>query len=230
MTLEQKFQMRLQRLFTLLDTLREGYKPLTISSEQDFIDLQELVASSAQFVLDVYGIDSAFYKEISKPQVGVNTYSRILTIQGILNGIKTNIEHGYITTIKNEILAEFTGDYLEMATYLNNREGLHIAAAVIAGTTLEERVRQLARNYLGTDIKDDGEPEKIESLNVKLKDKYTGGLTDQRLVTKEYGVRTQAAHGHWNSDKDDPVTRQLHRDLVTLQITSIQDFIRRNPL
>jgi hypothetical protein len=107
--------------------------------------------------------------------------------------MKQNVEHGYLRTARQEIMEEFSGDYLEMAANLNEREGLHIAAAVIAGTVLEERTRQLARLHLGTDLRNTGDPESVESLNMKLKDFYNAKLNDQRLVTKEYKIRTEAA-------------------------------------
>ena len=151
-------------------------------------------------------------------------------LRGLLSAMKKSIQQGYLKGIKNEILEEFTGDYLEMATALNDREGLHIAAAVIAGTTLEEQVRQLARLHFGSDAKSNGDPDSVESLNTKLREHYTGKLNDQRLVTKEYGIRTEAAHGHWNSDKDEPKLKETHKALVKLMISGVTDFIKRNPV
>jgi hypothetical protein len=144
--------------------------------------------------------------------------------------MKKSIEQGYLKGIRGEILAEFSGDYLEMASNLNTREGLHIAAAVIAGSTLEERIRQLARLHLSTDLKSNGDPESVDSLNTKLKEYYSGKITDERLVRAQYGIRTEAAHGRWNADKDDPKERQLHKGQVDLMITNVIDFIRRNPV
>lgn len=50
------------------------------------------------------------------------------------------------------------------------------------------------------------------------------------VVTKEYGIRTEAAHGKWNINKDDGKLKENHKALVNLMIDSIKDLIRRNPI
>jgi len=42
-----------------------------------------------------------------------------------------------------------------------------------------------------------------------------------------YGVRTQAGHGHWNGDKDDPVPKQIHREIVLFKSPVFRSLFNR---
>ena len=230
MTQEDRYIDTIVGLLKLVDKLMEGFPSdgrMVIKIDQDYSNLSELTASSQQLALSIYGSESAFYYRCKKAE-GMRDENVGPELKGVLTAMKQNIEQGYLKSARREILEEFSGDYLEMANNLNEREGLHIAAAVIAGTTLEEGVRQLARSHLTTDKKTNGDPDSVESLNIKLKEFYNAKLMDQRLVTKEYGIRTQAAHGQWNSDKDDPKAKEDHKRIVDLMIKNIEDFLKRN--
>jgi hypothetical protein len=230
MTQEERYIKTIDDLLELAKKVIEAF-PLDLSmvirDSQDYSNLSELKSSTRQLALTIYGIDSSFYASCAQADKEREPYAGP-AFRGILSGMKQNVEHGYLRTARQEIMEEFSGDYLEMAANLNEREGLHIAAAVIAGTALEERTRQLARLHLGTDLKTNGDPDNVESLNMKLKDSYNAKLNDQRLVTKEYKIRTEAAHGLWNSDKDDLKAKEDHKRIVAVMIKNIEDFLKRN--
>jgi hypothetical protein len=231
MSQEEKYLKSIGGLLDLVDKVVEAFPidgKMVIRNEQDYSNVSESKASTSQLALTIYGATSSFYLSCLKAGSEREAYIGP-ALRGILLGMKQNIEEGYLRSARREIMEEFTGDYLGMANNLNERDGLHIAAAVIAGTTLEERVRQLARLHLTSDLKGNGEPESVESLNVKLKGFYNAELNDQRLVTKEYGIRTQAAHAQWNSDSEDPKAKEDHKRMVALMIKNIEDFLKRNP-
>lgn len=230
MTIEEKYLKRIDDLLALHKKVDEAWKPNSGHHPDDAVNYRQLLASSEQFIQDVYKVESAYYRNYMILKKLNNNYELIPGIKGLLIGIKDSIENGYITTMKNEVLAEFSGDYLEMATHLNTREALHIAAAVIAGTVLEERVRQLARFHLTTDLNAKGEPDSVENLNMKLRPFYADKLNDERLVRTQYGIRTDAAHGEWNADRENPRIKADHISQVNVMITNVTDFIRRNPI
>jgi hypothetical protein len=230
MELKQKYLNSIDHLLELTDKVLKTFNQWGVNlMDEDFSNLAELKISASQLSLAIFGSDSPFHNRCVKIE-GYSNDAVGPTMKGVLTGMRKYIEDGYIENVKSQLAEEFSGDYLEMANQLNDREGLHIAAAVIAGTTLEERVRLLSRKHLGKDTKANGDPDSVENLNTSLREYYTGKLTDQRLVTKEYGIRTEAAHGNWNSDKDDPRLKGIHIAQVGLMISTIRDFIIRNPI
>lgn len=118
-----------------------------------------------------------------------------------------------------------------MASYLNS-QGLYVAAAVIAGTTLEERLRELCiKNVLPIEKPDaagDMKPIKAESMNASLVSFYADGKQDVKLVTANYGLRSQAAHGKWNSNAPEKKGDRIGQ--VDSMISQIGHFIKTNPI
>jgi hypothetical protein len=146
-----------------------------------------------------------------------------------LLGIRKHFEQDWLESLQNILSAKIFGDYLEMAEYLNE-EGFYIAAAVIAGTTMEERLRQLCIVHgQPTEAPDKSgamKPLNAEILNGSLTKFYSDGKNDVKLVTRCYGLRNDAAHGNWNADSGQQrINRKEH---VGLMIGEIRLFIKNN--
>ena len=81
-----------------------------------------------------------------------------------------------------------------MAGYLLEK-GFKDAAAVIAGSTLEEHLRQLCKSA-GISPKDNGgRPKTTDRINSELAAERTYSKLDQKNVTAWLDLRNKAAHG-----------------------------------
>jgi hypothetical protein len=191
----------------------------------------EFRSSAETFIVSLYGKDSPNHKHFL--HVMSTTYPNdYVEAVGILSGIKKHIGQGWMDNVKNQLSAEIFNDYLDMAKYLN-QEGYYLAAAVIAGTTLEERVRQLCLLHgLSLEIADartgEMKPIKADQLNISLAPHYADSRNDSRSFLKNYGLRNEPTHGNWNSD---PPEKKTHRvEQVNLMVQEVEFFIRTNPI
>jgi hypothetical protein len=101
-------------------------------------------------------------------------------------------------------------EHLLAEDYLGSKD----AAAVLAGGTLEEHLRQLC-------IKNKIPIEKsVETMNTKLRTADVYGLNEQKQVTAWYGLRNSAAHAKYDEyDKKD----------VALFLQGLRYFISKYP-
>jgi hypothetical protein len=87
-------------------------------------------------------------------------------------------------------------DFLEMAQHLSS-EGYKDAAAVLAGSVLEEHLRKLCDKN-GLSVTDaNGKPLKADRINADLKGANVYSGLDQKQVTAWLDLRNKAAHGHY---------------------------------
>lgn len=190
----------------------------------------EFLSSSKTFLVSIYGDKSPFYNSfIHATNSGYKRSFRAGI--GILNGVRKHIEQDWLESTRNKISAEIFDDYLEMGAHLNG-QGFYIAAAVIAGTTLEERIRQLCLKFSlpieATKSSGKVEPLSVETMNGSLKPHYADGIGDVKLVTQYYDMRNNAAHGKWNDDTPTQKTNRISQ--VDLMIQTIRLFIKKNSL
>jgi hypothetical protein len=137
---------------------------------------------------------------------------------GILNTIREDIEAGFLLGVEELIRADVFADFLGMAAELHDK-GYDSAAAVIAGTVLEEHVRKLAIKH-GVPIEDDnGRPRKVESLNADLVKASAYNKLVQKQVSAWYAIRSEAAHGNHDAYNSDQVRQLLDgvRDFLVAQ-------------
>lgn len=116
--------------------------------------------------------------------------------------------------------AEVFTDYIEMAEYLLEEE-YKDAAAVIAGSTLEEHLRQLCKkNGIPVVRQKDGKdvPMKADQVNADLAKAGVYTMLDQKLVTAWLDLRNKAAHGEYNG---------YNADQVKAMIAGITEFMAR---
>jgi len=224
---KQKYLDKIDELIVLANGILGGTEPSSLIYAS--ATTTEFRSSTATFIVSIYGEKSPFYQNFLK-STHDDFASNYDEAKGVLLGIRKHIEQGWLDSVRNQLSAEIFGDYLEMARYLN-QEGFYIAAAVIAGTTLEERVMQLCLLHgIAIEALDTRtgamKPVKADSLNGSLGPYYFDSRNDSKLFIKNYGLRNEAAHGNWNNDL--PEKRQIRKDQVDLMIREVEFFIRNN--
>ena len=135
---------------------------------------------------------------------------------GILQALSLDLKAGHLRSVEELIHGELFGDFLEMARHLLD-SGYKDAAAVIAGSSLEAHLRQLAKRW---DVEVGVEPRKADAINADLAkaDAYSKG--DHKSVTAWLDLRNKAAHGQY---------AEYQKEQVALMIDGIRDFLTRCP-
>jgi hypothetical protein len=172
------------------------------------------------------GTDSVYSKqasETSKPREARPDWLRCFrTVASILESVRDAIKSDYLESASSIIHASLFADFLEMSQHLLD-EGYKDAAAVIAGSSLESHLKQLASKH-GVDstvITSAGiSPKKADRLNSDLAGAKVYSVLDQKNVTAWLDLRNKAAHGEYG---------KYAAEQVGLLISGIRDFITRNP-
>lgn len=146
------------------------------------------------------------------------TSATVERLIGVVVSLRQDVEAGYTQTLVELVHADVFADYLAMAAELQ-KGGFKDAAAVIAGSTLEEHLRKLATkaNVSITDAR--GASAKVSRINDDLKDTAYNAL-DHRQVQAWLDIRNSAAHGVYG-DYD-------HKQVANM-LAGIGDFMVRNP-
>jgi hypothetical protein len=182
-------------------------------------DLRDLQTRCLAAIQRIAGSDSIYYKRAVEINSTRNhPYGHLAEQIGIAKSLLSDIRNGFTQSFEEIIHGEVFGDFLEMAEYLCSN-GYKDAAAVIAGSTLEAHLKQLSVKF-GIALDVGGKPKKADTLNSELKKANAYSGLDQKNVTAWLGLRNSAAHGDY-SDYDSAQ--------VALLISSIRDFITRNP-
>jgi hypothetical protein len=179
-------------------------------------------SAALSFIELLYSSSHTHYKEFDK-SVDKNDIGSLNSGISILKAIRSEVESGWLDTIKGLISAEIFADFIEMAEHLleNNYKD---PAAVIAGSVLEEHLRQLCfSNGIYTEI----EPEK--DIKIKKADRLNSDLAkhevynklDQKAITSWLDLRNKAAHGKYD---------EYTKEQVSLMLQGIIDFMTRIPV
>ena len=125
---------------------------------------------------------------------------------------------GYLQSFKELVHADIFVSFWEMADHLHSLN-YKDAAAVIAGSLLEQHLRELAsKNQIPIDIS--GRPKKAEALNAELAGQAVYSKLDQKGITSWLGLRNDAAHGNYGGY----TTSQAR-----FMIDAVRDFMTRYP-
>ena len=150
-----------------------------------------------------------------------NSYAciQVSMIRGVAEGLLEDARAGLLSSLQELIHADIFASFLEMADHLLEN-GYKDAAAVIAGSSLEEHLRLLAGKHGVDPLDASGRPKKADLINSELAKANAYGKLDQKNVTAWLDLRNKAAHGHY-SEYESPQ--------VALLIQSIRDFLTRCP-
>jgi hypothetical protein len=214
-----------------LQTIWDDFIKLKSTSQySDLSDLNdenvsELISKAKAAVSRIAGNESEYYKDIT--DVLKKTYllegTKMMSIYGTVKALKDDLENDYLKTVSELIHSEVFSDYLEMAQHLIN-EGYKDPAAVLAGSTLESHLRELAKNRnISIDIKNskgDIVAKKADSMNSDLAKTaaYTVGF--QKQITAWLDLRNNAAHGKYEN---------YSIEQISLMVDGIRNFILQNP-
>ena len=179
----------------------------------EFIDsglMSGFRSASLSFVERVYGSTHPHFSEIKEGADGSRPSDANKCI-AILRAIRSEIEGGWLFSIKGLITAEVFADFIEMAEHLLDA-GYKDPAAVMCGGVLEEHLRQLClKNGIETVIPRDGKeiPKKADVLNADLSRAEIYSKLDQKMITGGLDLRNKAAHGHYGEYTADQVKNLL---------------------
>ena len=178
----------------------------------------EFRTSSLSFILNLYGDNHPFYKEFDKIVVRADPYNTEHG-RGILKSIRTEIDNGWLNSLKGLISAEIFSDFLEMADHLL-KENYKDPAAVMIGSVLVEHLRQLCfKNEIPTEDLKSGKPKKADLLNSELASAGVYNKLDHKNVTAWLGLRNKAAHGKY---------ADYNQQQVEFMMQTVTEFMTRN--
>lgn len=165
------------------------------------------------------GKSSVYYEKANAVfQENDHIYNKLAGVIGVTESLLIDVKSGYLQSFEELIHADLFGDFLEMSEHLVST-GYKDAAAVMAGSTLEAHLKQLA-NKFSVAIEVDSRPKKSDAINSDLVKCNAYTKLDQKNITAWLGLRNQAAHGNYN---------EYDKQQVNLLISSVRDFITRNP-
>jgi hypothetical protein len=140
----------------------------------------------------------------------------IRTLAGVLKALRDDYQAGRLQTFKERVHSDTFSDFLEMAEYLLEDEGLKDPAAVLAGGVLEQHLRELcAKHSVPTAPK-----AKLDSMNSDLVKAGVYGKNEQKQVTAWAGVRNSAAHAQYDD---------YSAETVRLMVQGIRHFLSSYP-
>ncbi|MHA3735554.1 hypothetical protein ACXR0M_07725 [Pseudomonas sp. Eth.TT006] len=178
-----------------------------------------LRASTLSFIAMTYGDNHSYYSEYDSATKST-LESSAKRSHAILHSIQSEIDGGWIFTVKKLIAAEIFSDFLEMAEHLLE-QGYKDSAAVMIGSVLEEKLRQLcAANNIDTELEKDGVfiPKKADRLNSDLAKSEVYTKLDQKSVTAWLDLRNNAAHGKYN---------EYTKEQVSFMLLGVTEFLAR---
>jgi hypothetical protein len=144
-------------------------------------------------------------------------------LAGVARATRVDVAAGFLQSIGELIHAELFGDFLEMAQHQLD-QGYKDPAAIIAGSALEEQLRQMCKKA-GIDAgyqSSDGEmlSKKASVLNADLAKAEAHSKLDEQSVTAWLALRNKAAHGQYD---------WYVIDQVRLMVNGVRDYIQRHP-
>jgi len=208
--------MRIDQLVRRVDELLiQGKQVLSTKDHSDnggnYVDsgtMKGFRSASLSFIDRIYGQKHPHYNEFDKNTDGEYPSNAEGGI-AILEAIRSEINGGWLVSIKGLVAAELFSDFLEMAEYLLN-SGYKDPAAVMAGSVLEEHLRQLCKKE-SIDTEETKEDRKVskkaDRLNADLVKAAVYSKLDHKQITAWLDLRNNAAHGKY----DQYTTEQVHR-------------------
>lgn len=176
-------------------------------------------SASLSFLSMTFGKDHIHYDEFNSKVDQPKLHCAEIGC-GILSVAREELAGGWLTTTKGLVSAEIFSDFLEMAQHLLD-EGYKDPAAVMAGSVLEEHLRQLCQKHgIPTETTKQGrpQPKKADALNADLAKKKIYKQLDQKNVIAWLDLRNKAAHGKY---------KEYTKEQVALMLQSLSDFMVR---
>jgi hypothetical protein len=209
-TIQEKLLERINQLLEKAEKVKATDKHPTLQ-EQGYVSVDTLdnamflewKSNVENLIILIAGKDSVYYQNFIN-MVKYECVDHVNYGIGILKALKEDIEQGYLTNIKNLVIAEVFSDFLDMAEHLLEN-GYKDPAASLIGAVLEDGLRKIAEKN-NISVKHD---DNISSLNQKLADKGVYNRLVQRQIQVWETIRNSADHGKFNDYKLDDVKSML---------------------
>jgi hypothetical protein len=182
----------LSKSTTLTEKAKKAYKQYTNYKEKARMKFLEWKSNVEHLIILIVGENSVDHQNFINTVKQPEPYF-IVNGMGVLKALKEDLQKGFLTNIRNLIVAEVFTDFLDMAEHLLEN-GYKDAAASLIGAVLEDGLRKIAEKYNVTFKKDDD----INSLNTKLADKGIYNRLNQQQIQAWKRIRDAAAHGKFN--------------------------------
>jgi hypothetical protein len=209
-----------------LDALIEVHNEMCNRAQHDDLsdlpknDRQALVTRCIGAIDRIAGSRSTYANEAQRViKQSPALHLQIPGIVGVAQALRDDLRAGYLQRFSEIVHAEVFSDFLDMAQHLN-ATGYKDPAAVIAGSTLESHLKELATKNAIATSDPPGRPVKADKLNADLAKAGAYGILDQKSITASLDLRNKAAHGKYS---------EYTKEQVDNLMSSIADFIKRNP-
>ncbi|MCC6421460.1 MAG: hypothetical protein IT429_24850 [Gemmataceae bacterium] len=181
-------------------------------------------SQSAAFLNNLLGADHPYTTSFEAAFANSGGISATKQGLGVLRAVREDIRDGFLASFRELVHADVFDDFLAMAEYLVRDGGYKDAAAVIAGSTLEEHLRMLCQKHgvATTVVRPNGaaEPKNASAMNDELRQQGAYTQIDWRAVQGWLDLRNHAAHGDYG---------KYTKDQVVLMIDGVRNFLARNP-
>jgi hypothetical protein len=200
--MQEKFLERIKQLLEKAEKVKATHKSdFRGASTYDEAIFVEWKSNVENLILLVAGKDSVYYKNFIEYTSDIDSVDRGI---GVLRALKEDLEKGFLTSVRDLVIAEVFTDFLDMAEHLLEK-GYKDPAASLIGAVLEDGLRKIAQKHNVTVKHNDD----ISSLNTRLANKeiYTRLIQKQIQVWKD--IRNSADHGKFNEYNSDQVRLML---------------------
>jgi len=213
-----------------LDAVLKEFETFLAKSQVDDLsdlpkaDRQALVTKAIAAIHRITGTNSTYAKEVDRLLKSLNhLHMHTTSILGVVKALRDDLQAGYLRSLVELVHSDIFADFLEMAQHLCEA-AYKDAAAVIAGSTLENHLRGLCQKAaISVEIaKADGSvvAKKAEAMNSDLASAGTYTKLDQKSITAWLDLRNKAAHGKYG---------EYSLEQVSVLVSGVRDFIVRNP-
>lgn len=151
---------------------------------------------SAMTILEsTFGASSEIFQAVKKRLPACSDYTEFCRLIAIMRAALEDLMGGYFFNAKALLEAEICCDLIEQAEQLLTA-GYHAAAAVIAGSVLEQHMRSVCISRHLDHVKPNGKYKMINDLNDELAKAGVYNSFKKKQVTAWADLRNNAAHGN----------------------------------
>ena len=218
MSIDAKIIERLEELIEFGEKVRSTRRsPSSGHITSDFIDVSlanQWFTSCSNLFSRVFGEAGVHYQSLNKHFKDYPKWPDVDQAYGVLLAAKDDYEKDALFEVKQLIEADLFDEFLEQAEYLH-KTGYSPAAAVIAGSVLEDGIRKLCiRNNIELPDKP-----KLDWMNSQLAKEGAYNKLTQKRITSLADLRNNAAHGKWDEFESSDVEEMLR---------NVREFMERN--